>query len=102
MARILDLGPVAQVEMNSGKVFKVEGKQIAVFRLEEGIFAVENLCPHCMKDIGKAPVVVEEAVTCPTHGWTLDVIKGECPVNPDQPFATYPARIEKNRILLEI
>jgi nitrite reductase/ring-hydroxylating ferredoxin subunit len=88
--------------MDSGKVYTVEGKQIAVFRLEDGVYAVENMCPQCLKDMGKSPVVVEEAVTCPTHGWALDIVKGECPVAPEYPFTTYPACVKNGRILIEI
>jgi len=102
MARTVDLGPVSKIKMDSGKVYRVEGKQIAVFRFEEGLYAIENMCPQCLKDIGRSPVVVEEAVTCPTHGWILDIVKGECPVDPEHPFTTYRVRVESDRILIEI
>ncbi len=102
MARTVDLGSVSEIKMDSGKVYTVEGKQIAVFRLEDGVYAVENHCPQCLEDFGKSPVVVEDSVTCPTHGWVLDIVKGECPVDPEHPFKTYPVSVKNGRIVIKV
>ncbi len=50
-------------------------KDVAVFRTEEGIFAVENDCPHAYAPLSGGSVE-KCVVECPLHGWTFNLKDG--------------------------
>jgi nitrite reductase/ring-hydroxylating ferredoxin subunit len=73
-----DFVPVARVEdfpLRTGRMVVVGGRHIALFRLDEGFFAIDN---HCLHQAG--PLCDGElegaVVTCPWHGWSYDVRTG--------------------------
>lgn len=100
MARKVRLASVADIPEGTGKTFEVKGKQIAVFHLEDGFYALENLCPQCGSDLGKS-TVLESSVACPYHGWEIDVVRGICPVNPEHQRQTYQVRVKDDDLWVE-
>jgi len=92
---------VREIDEGTGKVFDIEGRKVAVFHLEDGFYALENVCPSCEAEVGQA-VVIDESVTCPHHGWRIDVVRGVCPMAPDQPMRIFPVRIDADSVLVTI
>ena len=54
---------------------------IAVFRVGDSFYAIDNRCPHKGGPLGLG-VLSGSVVTCPWHGFTVDVRTGVCPRNP--------------------
>ena len=53
------------------------GKTIAIFRTEKDeVFAVNDACPHKGGPLSQG-IVLGESVSCPLHGWCIDLRKGE-------------------------
>jgi nitrite reductase/ring-hydroxylating ferredoxin subunit len=50
---------------------------VAVFRLEGGLYAIDDACTHEDGPLGEGDVV-GTVVTCPYHDWRFDVSTGEC------------------------
>jgi nitrite reductase/ring-hydroxylating ferredoxin subunit len=84
----LDLSPEArgfhrvatvdEIPTDRGFRVKIENKHIAIFKVEEKIYAINALCPHAgaFLDMG---YMNEHSVICPMHGWDFDVRSGESP-----------------------
>jgi len=54
-----------------------DGKTIAVFRTEKDeVFAVDDACPHKGGPLSQG-IVLGDSVSCPLHGWCIDLRKGE-------------------------
>ena len=53
---------------------------IAVFRVGDSFYAIDNHCPHKGGPLGLG-VLSGSVVTCPWHGFTVDVRTGVCPRN---------------------
>ena len=53
----------------------VHGRHVAIFRLDEGYFAIDNLCLHQAGPLCDGPVEAG-VVTCPWHGWSYDIRTG--------------------------
>ena len=69
---------VARVEefpTGQSRIAEHDGRYVAVFRLEEGFFAVENECPHVGAPLASGSVD-DCVVTCPLHGWSFDLRDG--------------------------
>ncbi len=76
----------------SSQVIELEGKEVAVFNVEERLYAIANRCPHrggplsrgyieSIPGAGKDPGA--PAVRCPLHGWLFDLQSGRCLNQPD-------------------
>ncbi len=68
-------------EISEGKGRKIEfpediDMQVAVFRLEGKLFALQNICPHRHADRIHEGIIRNGNVTCPLHGWTYEVKSG--------------------------
>jgi nitrite reductase (NADH) small subunit len=53
----------------------VEGKPVAVFRVEGGLHALSNRCLHIGSPIDDGTVVAG-CVICPWHGWRYELATG--------------------------
>lgn len=53
----------------------VDGRHVAIFRLDDGYFAIDNLCLHQAGPLCEGPVQ-RGIVTCPWHGWSYDIRTG--------------------------
>jgi nitrite reductase (NADH) small subunit len=74
---------------------------VAVFRTADGtLFALEDRCPHKGGPLSQG-IVAGERVTCPLHGWTIELASGEA-VAPDRgSVRRYALRVQSGRVLLE-
>jgi len=57
-----------------------EDLAIAVFRVGDAFYAIDNRCPHKGAPLGEG-ALEGTVVTCPWHGFTVDVTTGICPRN---------------------
>ena len=69
VARVSDLSP------GEARLVEVGGRAIALFRREEGWYAIDNTCPHrgCPLAEGEVEGFL---VTCPCHGSQFDIRTG--------------------------
>lgn len=78
------------------------GKWIAVYRLEDGYFATQNLCTHSAALLSNGEVV-DGHIECPAHFGLFEIRTGRAagsPVTCD--LDTYPVRLVGERIEVEI
>ena len=76
----------------------VDGANIAVFNLDGGYYAIEDVCTH---DGGQLTggVVEGDQVVCPRHGARFCIRTGAALTAPAyEPTATFPVRIENGEI----
>ncbi len=75
---------------------------IAVFRnAEDEVFAVEDRCPHKGGPLSQG-IVHGRKVTCPLHGWNIELASG-CAVAPDEGCVReFPIKIEADRIWVDL
>lgn len=71
------LGPIDQIPLGEARVFRVEGHDIAVFRLRSGeLFAATAACPHRGGPLADG-LIGGRSVICPLHGFLFDLRSGE-------------------------
>ncbi len=69
-------------------VFAVEGREVAVFRREGQLFAIDDHCPHKKASLA-AGSCDALGVACPWHGWQFDLRTGESLDHPGFRVATH-------------
>jgi nitrite reductase/ring-hydroxylating ferredoxin subunit len=71
---------------------KVAGKRLCVVRTSEGVFALDNACPH--EGYGLVQGDLKEGeLTCAWHNWKFRVADGRCLLG-EEDVRSYPIRIE--------
>jgi nitrite reductase/ring-hydroxylating ferredoxin subunit len=67
------------------------GEEIALFKVQGKIYALQNGCPHMGGPLGEGDVE-NGCVVCPWHGYQFDVATGSC--IHDSSYAAIPVGIE--------
>lgn len=114
----------ADGELDEGgrKLVQLEGREIAVFYIDEEYRAFVNWCPHqggpaceglmsgtkeASYDHDSGEVSLEwgregEILNCPWHGWEFDVMSGECLSRPPTKLPSYPVHVEDGDVVVTL
>jgi len=97
----LDIGALEDIPQRGARLVKTVHGCVAVFRTgDDQVFAMDDRCPHKGGPLSEG-IVHGHAVTCPLHNWVFSLETGMAQGADDGSVATYPARIESGRILLD-
>ena len=91
----------ADLEDGSSRVVRVEGKSLALFRVGEEFFAMDNVCLHRGGPLGEGGLDGYDII-CPWHGWTYDVRSGAFKVIPALKVRTYPVKLEGGSVFVDL
>jgi nitrite reductase [NAD(P)H] small subunit len=72
LIRVCDVDDVPPGE---GRAVTVEGRRVALFRAEDGWFAVDAVCPHRGGPLADG-IVARRTVVCPLHERRFDLRDG--------------------------
>jgi len=101
LSKIVKVADAQEIEDGKAKIVRVEGLTLAIFRVKDEFFALENSCLHRGVPLGEGELE-GYTVTCPWHGWTYDVRTGSFEVIPPLRVRTYPARREGESVVIEL
>ncbi|WP_299204681.1 nitrite reductase small subunit NirD [uncultured Tateyamaria sp.] len=97
----IDIASIDDIPQRGARVVKTRAGCVAVFRTAaDEVFALDNACPHKQGPLAEG-IVHGSAVTCPLHNWVISLETGLVQGNDEGQVATYPARVEGGRILLD-
>ncbi len=74
--------------------------KVLIFLVEGAPVATVARCPHAHGPLHQGEVC-GTVLTCPWHGWSFDLVTGECDEDPDLLLKRYEVRVEGNDILAE-
>jgi len=97
----IDVGAVDDVPRLGARKIKTPMGCVAVFRsADDKVFALDDKCPHRGGPLSQG-IVHGLSVTCPLHNWVISLETGLAQGADEGEVATFPARVENGRILLE-
>ncbi|MDD1620856.1 MAG: non-heme iron oxygenase ferredoxin subunit [Methylococcaceae bacterium] len=91
---------IAEQALANGEhvVVDVHGTDVAIFKLEGQLYAIEDVCTHDGAEIASGELDGDEIV-CPRHGARFCVKTGEVKCAPAyENLATFPVRVVDGRI----
>ncbi|MBW4960688.1 nitrite reductase small subunit NirD [Sulfitobacter sp. CW3] len=101
MSNWIDIAALDAVPQRGARLVKSVHGCVAVFRTgADEVFALDNACPHKQGPLAEG-IVHGNAVTCPLHNWVISLETGLVQGPDDGQVATYPAKVENGRILLD-
>jgi len=82
--------------------FDVSGRRIALVRIGDAFFAVDDECSHEDYSLSEGEVWAEECeIECPRHGSTFDLRTGTpCSLPATQPIAVYEVQVEDGTVVV--
>lgn len=100
-ARFVRVGRTSDVAGGRPAVFTIEDRQIAVYRLADGWYAIDDVCTHDGGPLAEGDVEDGGVAVCPRHGARFDIRTGAALSFPAvTPVDTYPVRVEGDDLLV--
>ena len=101
MAEFVSVGRVADFPIGQGHLVIVNGRHIALFRLDDGFFAIDNLCLHHAGPLCEGEVE-DGVVTCPWHGWSYHVRSGTLVQDPRIGVVKHNTRVVGDEVQVQL
>jgi len=70
---------VSDLREKQGKRFFINETEIALFKVKENIYALNNVCPHQHSPILFDGFIEDGFIVCPAHGWEFNLEDGKQP-----------------------
>ncbi|SHN32235.1 Rieske (2Fe-2S) protein [Cryptosporangium aurantiacum] len=87
------VGPVDEIPPGEGRVYVVDGEQVAVFRLTDGsVRALGAVCPHAGGPLADG-LIDGAIVLCPLHNNAFELATG-CSTTGQPPVTSYPVSVD--------
>lgn len=100
-AEFVKVALIQEIPTEKGKVIQVEGKEIALFRSDGRVYAIDNLCLHEGGPLGHGPVK-DGIVTCPWHLWRFDVRTGAMVEAPSMKVDCFTIKVEGEDVYIDV
>lgn len=93
------VGKLAEIQHGGCIKREIGGRQVAIFRAGDNVYAIDAMCPHRGGPLDESIVDDELAVMCPWHGWMFDVRTGVSTTHPAR-VRSYAVRIEQGEVYI--
>lgn len=98
MSDWVDVAAENALAVGENMVVDVDGIDVAIFKLEEGLFALEDVCTHDGAEIASG-VIDGDEIICPRHGAKFCIKTGVVKCAPAyEDIARLAVRIDHGRI----
>jgi len=90
-------------DIPSGTVIAVQAgrRTIAVFRIGDDFFAINNACPHKGASLCDGEIMLDEKIVrCPWHHWNWQLDDGKLQSDPRQGLRTYEVGVDGDEVIL--
>lgn len=101
MPEFKKIATVDEIPSGQGRIFEVNGNQIAVWNLNGNFYAFQNVCPHRGGPVGEGEIE-GNTITCPWHGWRFDITSGINPFNPAAKLSCYAVKVDNNEVHVSV
>ena len=97
-----EVAPEDTFESDVPKVVQVGEARVAVFKLDDGFYAINDICTHEYAVLSEG-FCEDGKVECPLHQACFDIRTGKALDEPAEvDVATYPTRVESGVVQFEL
>ena len=102
MSEWIDAAALDDIEDEDVMRFDHAGHTYAIYRVNDNVYASDGLCTHEHAYLSDG-LVMDHVIECPKHNGRFDIRGGRPLCAPVcEKLKTYPAKVEGNRILVEV
>jgi len=88
---------IDDIPEDRAKIFVVQNERIAIFKYENKLSAIANVCKHQGGPLGEGKVI-DGCITCPWHGYQYLPHNGQSPPPFTEKVATYQLKLEAKKV----
>jgi nitrite reductase (NADH) small subunit len=99
--QFVGVGRVTDFAPGAGRMVVVAGRHIALFRLGDEFFAIDNLCLHRAGPLCDGQID-NGVVTCPWHGWSYEIRTGTMVQDPRVGVSKHDVQIEGDLVSVRL
>jgi methionine sulfoxide reductase heme-binding subunit len=90
---------VNEFEEGCAKIFCIDNERVAVYKHENKLYAIHNVCKHQGGPLGEGKIV-DGCITCPWHGYQYLPHNGQSPPPFKEKVSTYDVRVSDGKVFL--
>ncbi|HZS05071.1 MAG TPA: Rieske 2Fe-2S domain-containing protein [Blastocatellia bacterium] len=94
-----DVCSVAEIPDNRARIVTLAGERVAVFKYDDKVSAVSNVCQHQNGPLGEGKII-DGCITCPWHGYQYLPDSGASPPPFTEKVPTFNVKVENGRVLI--
>jgi len=79
----------------------VQGRSVAVALVGGQVYAMDGTCPHAGGPLAEGRLE-GTTLSCPMHGWSFDVVTGDCHVNPEDRIRILGVQVVDDVVCVEV
>ncbi len=79
----------------------VQGCSVALALVDGQVHAMDGTCPHAGGPLAEGRLE-GTTLSCPMHGWSFDVVSGDCHVNPEDRIRILGVRVVDDVVCVEV
>ena len=90
---------VADIADDCAKIVTLNGENIAIFKYDGKLSAINNVCKHQNGPLGEGKVI-DGCVTCPWHGYQYEPHNGTSPPPFTEKVSTYELKLDGEKVMV--
>lgn len=88
---------LSDLKENQGRRFLINDVELAVFKVNNEVFVLNNICPHQHTALIYDGFIEDGCVVCPAHGWMFNLKTGRQPTGA-RGLDTYQVKIINDEV----
>lgn len=92
---------LSDLNEKEGKKVFVGDTEIALFKIDNEVYALSNRCPHQQNAMIYDGFIEEGCVVCPIHGWKFELKTGKTPAG-HSGLTPYPVLVENEKVYVKV
>ncbi|MCC6458353.1 MAG: non-heme iron oxygenase ferredoxin subunit [Caldilineaceae bacterium] len=102
VGELVKVATVDEIPINGSKLVEIDDVRLAIFNINDGYYAIEDVCTHDGGPLVEGEVVNGHEVECPRHGARFDIRTGAALRMPAfEPTPVYDVYIQGEDLLVE-
>lgn len=93
--------PLRELPAGEARQLDVGGREYLLCRDEEGVYALDNECPHAGGPLAMGNFS-PPLIACPWHAWEFDCRTGKCIHSAEARVACYPVEVRGGEIWVDL
>lgn len=91
---------VDEIEDDCAKIFTLNKERVAIFKYENKLSAIHNVCKHQGGPLGEGKII-DGCITCPWHGYQYLPKNGQSPPPYTEKVATYDLKLVGSTVFID-
>jgi nitrite reductase/ring-hydroxylating ferredoxin subunit len=89
-----------RIQPDRAETITVRGKKICIAHTREGLFAVNDKCPHNGASLGRGRCTEENSIVCPVHRYHFDLRTGRAKSGIGDVADVYPLEVRADGLYI--